>query len=232
MRKRSNTLYATSVEEYTELAVKASQFVNPFADCESADSTMDYSTGFAQRSQSENYVLLKEDSLTEIEPVTRKIMIIGSSGTGKHSLINSCFEDRKSKPLASLKQTMDLIIQDDVEDEVHTKYYFWIRTLRDQRYDEVIKVYYKNMSIFVFVFSITDKTSFEILKENIAKITKEIPQERFTGILIGNKSDAEHEREVLYSEGAALKDEFNLVMFIETNHFQSSLRETMLNIFS
>jgi len=142
-------------------------------------------------------------------------MVIGLNGTGRHSFVNSIFESKEGQ--SSLRQTMDLIIKTRKESGCETKYQFWLKALNDNRFDGLINVYYRNASIFFFTYSITDRKSFDMLNEAIEAVLKEIPKEKFVGILLGNKSDLERQRKVTCSEGTALKEKYNLSLFLETH---------------
>jgi len=146
-------------------------------------------------------------------------MMIGPNGVGKHTLINSSFGSHKAEARTSTNSCLDLIIHRKDQSKVSVKYQFWVRTLSDNRYDTLVKVYYQNVSAFIFVYSITDHKSFEKVAEAIELIVEEVPKQKFIGMLIANKSDLNTEREVSYEEGLELKKKFGLSYFVETNHF-------------
>ena len=277
MRRRSNTLYAENMEDYTAQAVKEVLIQTPirrsnsrkkinassllpllFTEDKSAIkrevtrmevesessptvcseksqnfwSDFDFDSKQSGQESLETVKLEEEnacptDSTEDTEfsspdvvrkSVTKKYMVIGLNGCGRHSLINSIFESQGKEGQGSLlRQTMDLIIKTRKEGGCETKYQFWMRALNDNRFDGLIKVYYRNASVFFFVYSVTNRQSFEILDEAIQSILKEVPQEKFVGILLGNKIDREDKRKVDFSEGIALKEKHNLSLFLETH---------------
>jgi len=233
MRKRSSTLYAETIEEYTRKAVEISnQSYNPLQI--SSNSSLkkninassllpllineeesprkkqpsytkessqywpefDFGCDGRQNEQLFNGALAKGNDSMEAEeppevirkPITKKIMVIGSSGSGRHSLINLMFDNKENQ--VSLRQTMDLMTKKTrKEEEFNVKYHFWMRSLNDTRFEGLVKVYYKSASIFLFGYSIVDRESFENLSRAIEEVKTEVPREKFVGILIGNKCD-------------------------------------------
>jgi GTPase SAR1 family protein len=160
--------------------------------------------------------------------VTKKIMVIGSRGAGKHHTINSAFQSQDGKDLVPLQQTMDFILKTEEQGTIETKYHFWIRELNDHKFDSVINVYYRTISMFIFMYSITDRNSFEALEEAIEAVRKEVPSEKFVGVLIANKGDGRKSREVSHAEEISLKEKFNLAHFIDTSSDEGMLRENLV----
>ena len=63
-------------------------------------------------------------------------MVIGCAGVRKHHFIEALFETpNEDSVLALPDQTMDLLIKAQEEDDQEVKYQFWLRTLRNQRFD-------------------------------------------------------------------------------------------------
>jgi len=167
--------------------------------------------------------------------VVKKVMVIGQRGSGKHFLINSAFHSDDNPDALAIQQTMDLILKTEEEADGHleTKYQFWIRTLDEHRFDSLIKVYYKIVSVFVFVYSTADRSSFEALDEAIENVIKEVPREKFVGVLIANTNESKPENkevEVSSAEGLALKQKYNLKLFMDSNEGETVLREKLLDV--
>jgi GTPase SAR1 family protein len=159
--------------------------------------------------------------------ITKKIMVIGSKGAGKHSTINSAFRSQDEEELVPLQQTMDFISKTEEQGTLQTKYHFWIRELCDHKFDSVIQVYYRTISMFIFMYSITDRSSYEALEEAMEAVRKEVPQEKFVGILIANKGDGIKQREVSHAEGISLKEKFNIASFLDLSNDEMSLRQNL-----
>jgi len=66
---------------------------------------------------------------------------------------------------------------------------------------------------FLLVYSITSRRSFEEVARYIEQIQRFKGVEHFAGVLIGNKSDLETERQVSFEEGQQLAERFELAFF-------------------
>ena len=69
---------------------------------------------------------------------------------------------------------------------------------------------------FLLVFSINDKTSFDLLSSKRENIIKEKHHESCPMILIGNKQDLDNNREVSYDEAKKLAESWN-IDYLETS---------------
>lgn len=170
--------------------------------------------------------------LSEIT-INRNIMMIGCRRTGKHALIRSVFGEESKEDIALPNQIMDLIVKTEKQDNIKTNYHLWLKMLDDHKFDNIIRLYYKRMKMFVFVYSVYDEKTFEELDEVLQSILKDIPKETFSGILLGNRTimnDMECERQVSYANGLALKEKYNLKLFFETDYNDECLKEQITSV--
>jgi len=144
-------------------------------------------------------------------------MLIGAVNTGKHALINSQFPNSTESDSDSLMKRLDLVVRKTSTYTSETTYNFWIKELISDAYERLIQLYYKKCSVFVFVYDITSRDSFEKLETEIANVKQSVGEGSFVGLLVATKSDKLDERAVNYEEGAALKLKYNLKYFNETN---------------
>jgi GTPase SAR1 family protein len=158
---------------------------------------------------------VKADEIIEREYFMR-CMVLGSVNTGKHSLISNISEEHKQP---RDKSGANLVIKRNMQLKTTKTYHFWIRALGDasETKEAIWKTYYKWATAFVFVYDITNRESFEALEKAVKSVLEVIPQDKFFGILIGNKNDLCKERVVDYNEAANFKQKYNLNHFIETN---------------
>lgn len=174
-----------------------------------------------------------DSNLKSFEKIEKnyKIMVVGGRRAGKHTLVNSIFPESKKEDqlLENSENCLDLIIKRKEDHYTCKKYQFWIRELFNDRYDSLIKIYYKSIQLFVFVYSLDDRESFTQVDEAIKSISSELTSNKFVGILIGNKNDKL--REVQYDEGLDLKNKYNLSWFVETNMYIESLTPQVLRKF-
>jgi len=161
--------------------------------------------------------------------IVKKLMVIGQKGSGKHFIVNSAFHSEDSQDTLSIQQTMDFILKTEAEGSLETKYHFWIRSLNEHKFDTLIKVYYKIISVFVFVYSTSDRSSFEALDEAIESVRREVPRDKFVGVLLANTNENETQV-VSHGEGIALKEKFNLELFMDSSEGEGNVKEKLLEV--
>ena len=88
-------------------------------------------------------------------------------------------------------------------------------TAGQERFRTITCNYYNNAHGILIVYDITDKESFNAVKEWIAEIDK-YGKKNVVKILVGNKVDLEDKREVQTKEGQNLAD-FYKIDFFETS---------------
>jgi len=158
-------------------------------------------------------------------PIVKRFMVLGTKEAEKHALIDSIFGLRdgevSNKPL---NQSMDLIMKNESGDDYDVKYQFWMSNLENKRFEDVVKVYYRCSSIFFFVYSTANRRSFEAIEEAIQNVLREVPNEKFVGVLLGNKNEMEVNREVSVMEAVSLKDKYGLKTFSEIEKEDETLK--------
>jgi hypothetical protein len=165
--------------------------------------------------------------------VTKRFMVMSSVSTNSHDLINSSFKGNEEEmKLAPLKQSqaMDLIVKSDETEGV--KCHFWLKSLEESRFESLVRVYYKSASAFIFVYSVASRESFNLVEEAIQEVLKEVPREKFVGILVGNKVNLEAVREISEMEGDSLQKKYDLAGFCETSQDENALKEKLFNTFN
>ena len=89
-------------------------------------------------------------------------------------------------------------------------------TAGQEEYQAMREQYMRTGEGFLLVYSITSRQSFEEIQTFEQQILRVKDKDYFPIILVGNKCDLEHERQVTTEEGAALARSFNC-KFIETS---------------
>ena len=143
-----------------------------------------------------------------------KIIVIGNGGVGKSSLTN--------------KATKNIFIQEynptigfeffsfNVKlDNKVIKLQIW-DTCGQELYRSLITNFYKNSSLAIIVYSITDKRSFDDIELWLKEIKIHSNPDAKT-FIIGNKIDLEEDRVISTEEGMNLKNNFNCYYFNETS---------------
>jgi len=158
-------------------------------------------------------------------PIMKRFMVMGTNEADKHSLIDSIFGLGDGElPHKPSNQSMDLIMKSESGDDYDIKYQFWMSNLDNRRFEDVVKVYYRCSSVFFFVYSIANRKSFEVLEEAIQGVLREVSNEKFVGVLIGNKNEMEANREVSSTEAASLKEKYGLKYFMEIDCDDETLK--------
>lgn len=175
-----------------------------------------------------------------IPSTLKRIMVIGLNNSGKWSLINSTFDcaDCRDPNDEKNHQVMDLLTKTEVNDggQSEIRYQFWIRNLYNQganqgRFEELIKTYYKNVSLFLFVYSVSNKDSFACLNNEISKILNQVPADKLKCALLGTKGDLDDtNRQVDYFDGVSLQEKYKLTCFMETSQEDHSLKEKLIRL--
>ena len=153
--------------------------------------------------------------MDEDERIELKIITLGNSEVGKTSIINrftsNYFDkdlintigiDSKTHQMKIGEKTVNLKIWDSAGQE---------------RFRSIQKHYYNQVDGILFVYDITKEDSFKIIESWFDEVkTKAI--NTLCGVLIGNKSDLEDERDVSTEDGKKLADQLKLE-FIECSAF-------------
>ena len=141
-----------------------------------------------------------------------KVILVGETGTGKTSLINSAVGKKfeEGKEISSIKCSyvqLTKVIED-------TEYIInlW-DTIGQEKFRSLTKVFFKNSDIVIFVFDISNKQSFDDLEYWFKTIEEELGDGPIKG-LAANKQDLFEKQEVddntiqIYAHKKGLKFKF------------------------
>ena len=115
-----------------------------------------------------------------------KAIIVGKSGVGKTSLINTC-AGFKFDPTSAPTMSNSFLQK---RFEINKKEYIinlW-DTISQEAYNSVNRLFYRNAEIVIFVFDVTNKESLEQLDHWIGIIKEELGTNFVCGV-VGNKND-------------------------------------------
>jgi len=199
------------------------------------------STFYSQRSKSdENPALnLLKSQEENINTKHKKIMVIGGKQTGRHTLIDSLFE-KNGKDNLKPRNCLDLMIKKHQRNEEQNVFKFWIKDAEMHNFDQIIKIHYKAIKFYIFIYKTTDRKSFECLETAIEKARAEVPAANFFGILVGNARHSQSffanlfgpkkkKREVNSEEGEKLRQKYGLSHFIEANLSTDNWKKEILD---
>ena len=156
-----------------------------------------------------------------------KIVLIGDSGVGKSNIllryVSNKFDTSSKATIGAEFQSKFIKTEDDLTISAQ----IW-DTCGQEKYSDISKIYYKNAVGALIVYDITCRESF-VNAQNWLKKIRETAVEDIVILLIGNKSDLIHTREIQMSEGSSFAEK-NGMGFIETSALDSNNIETAFSI--
>ena len=178
----------------------------------------------------------------ETQAINCKVVLIGKSGVGKTSIISRYTTKGFKDSLMATPDANSITKKVDFPDEKETiKFEIW-DTAGQERFRSLAKVFYKNASACILVYDITNKVSFEDIKNYWVPELKEngppnISMQIFLFIFIflvlvlaGNKCDNYMSEEVNENEGKALAKEINAIFMKTSAKLNTSIDEMFNNI--
>ena len=162
--------------------------------------------------EKKEYEILGEDYPTY--DLSFKIIVIGNSGVGKSSLsiqaARHTFAENYFATVAVEFFTMNIKLQNKlIKLQISD-------TCGQEIYRSLISNFYRNSSLAVIVYSITDSSSFDSI-DNWVKELKANSSPDIKVFLIGNKIDLEDQRVVSTEQGKMLQNDYNLDLFVESS---------------
>jgi len=137
-----------------------------------------------------------------------KIIVVGESRVGKTSLIKRYTKDQFGGVYLT---TVGIDFQDkiiEIEDK-KVKLQVW-DTAGQERFRNVAKNYFQSSNGFLLVFDITDKESFQKLKDFWMEQLNMHAPKKAKSVLVGNKSDLAGQRQVSIEEAEEFAKDNNL----------------------
>ena len=146
--------------------------------------------------------------------LTYKTIVIGDSGVGKSCLtvqaVHNKFEELYRATVGFEFMSFNIRIN-----KVVIKLQIW-DTCGQEVYKSLITGLYRNSSLAIIIYSVTNKNSFQHV-ENWIKELKLNSSKNIKIILVGNKCDLVSERKISYQEGENLKKKHKLDYFLEAS---------------
>ena len=154
-----------------------------------------------------------------------KVVLIGKSGVGKTSIISRYITDTfKDSLMTTPGANFTTKKVDFPQYKKSIKFEIW-DTAGQERYRSLAKVFYNNAAACLLVFDITNKDSFDDIKNYWIPEIKENGQKDIILALAGNKSDNYLKEQVSDNEGKALAKEINAIYMRTSAKLNSSIDE-------
>ena len=139
-----------------------------------------------------------------------KILTIGESGVGKTCILLR-YTDNKFIKHHLTTIGIDYKTKDVNINNKSIKLKIW-DTAGQERFRNITQQYYKGADGIVLVFDLTDRNSFEKIREWMQQITSYTQKDSIGIVLLGNKCDAEN-KAVTNQEASDIAAEFNMKFF-------------------
>lgn len=139
-----------------------------------------------------------------------KVVMLGSGGVGKSALtvqfVTGQFAERYDP-------TVEDFYRKEIEVEGQPATLEILDTAGTEQFASMRDLYIRNGQGFILVFSIVSEQSFNDIKQMRQQICRVKANDKVPIILVGNKVDLRHERQVQTSQGQALAKEWNCPFF-------------------
>lgn len=142
-----------------------------------------------------------------------KYIIIGDTGVGKSCLLLQ-FTDKRFQPVHDLTIGVEFGARMITINNRQIKLQIW-DTAGQESFRSITRSYYRGAAGALLVYDITRRETFNHLTRWLEEARQNANQEMVI-MLIGNKSDLEHRRQVTKEEGEQFAKEHNLI-FLETS---------------
>jgi len=165
------------------------------------------------------------------ENMVAKILTIGESGVGKTCILLR-YTDNKFIKHHLTTIGIDYKTKDVNINNKSIKLKIW-DTAGQERFRNITQQYYKGADGIVLVFDLTDRNSFEKVREWMKQIQTYTQKDSIGIVLLGNKCDAEN-KAVSLQEASEIATEFNM-KFFETSamnniNIEESFKELSMEI--
>jgi GTPase SAR1 family protein len=156
-----------------------------------------------------------DELFDDVKPMKKfEVMIVGSRGAGKRSIISAMFPQISME--SSEKQPFDYICRRVCQDKIDSIFKFWtLETKTDLALqDYILPIYYKKIQFFMFVYDCSNPNSLNELQPIIEAVMKAKGTDVPYTFLIGNIRKGE-ERKISYKEASEFKDKYDIAIFTE-----------------
>jgi len=154
-----------------------------------------------------------------------KYIIIGDTGVGKSCLLLQ-FTDKRFRPVHDLTIGVEFGARMINIDEKQIKLQIW-DTAGQESFRSITRSYYRGAAGALLVYDITRRDTFNHLTRWLEEALQN-GNKNMTIMLIGNKSDLEHRRQVSFSEGEQFAKENGLIFFETSAKTASNVEEAFI----
>ncbi|MBY9004612.1 MAG: GTP-binding protein [Candidatus Lokiarchaeota archaeon] len=166
-----------------------------------------------------------------------KLVLLGSSGVGKTSLINQYVHHSFEEDYHSTLGVNIVVKEINLEDsDTLVKLIFW-DIAGQEKYDLSRQMFFQGCVGGLFVYDITRPSTLHDIEAKWIPDLKKYGNEKAPYLLIGNKSDLEETRAISIEEGQEFSTKLNALEFIETSaksgtNVEKAFKNLLLHIIS
>ncbi|XP_065139582.1 EF-hand calcium-binding domain-containing protein 4B [Paramisgurnus dabryanus] len=156
-----------------------------------------------------------------------KIVLVGNSSVGKTSLLRR-FCDDCFHPGTCATVGIDYSVKTLMVDNIQVALQMW-DTAGQERYRSITKQFFRKADGVVVVYDITNEQTFTAVRHWLTSV-QEGAGEDIPIMLLGNKTDVDHQREIPLGMGEKLAKDFQLI-FYECSAFSAhNVMESMIHM--
>mmetsp|Transcript_31006 Transcript_31006/g.49797 ORF Transcript_31006/g.49797 Transcript_31006/m.49797 type:complete len:214 (-) Transcript_31006:45-686(-) len=142
-----------------------------------------------------------------------KFLLVGDSGVGKSSVMVRFSDDTYDDSFITTIG-VDFKLRTVELDNKVIKLQIW-DTAGQERFRTITTSYYRGAHGIIIVYDITDKDSFDNIRQWLYEIDR-YASENVSKLIIGNKTDLAHKRVVSYDEAKSFADDYG-IQYLETS---------------
>lgn len=145
-----------------------------------------------------------------------KTIIIGNSGVGKSNILSK-YVNNINRELYDVTIGIEFGCKIEEYNDMRIKMQIW-DTAGQEVFQSIVKNYFRNITICIFVYDVTNRLSFNNIKYWINEFENNKLDSKITPlkIMVGNKVDLIN-KQVSTSEGLQLSEDYEMDYFFETS---------------
>ena len=138
-----------------------------------------------------------------------QLLIIGDATVGKTSILTRFTDDKFSTNYLNTVG-LDFFSKDEVFNNKKVRIKIW-DTAGQERFRSIQKHYYNKVDGILFIYDITNQASFDIIEQWYNEVKNY--NDNIIGVLIGNKTDLEENRQISEEQGIILAKKLNFIFY-------------------
>lgn len=156
------------------------------------------------------------------QPKIIKVVLLGSSGVGKSSLLYRYVTNEWDE---NAQTTLGAAFMDKkiTYEGIHFKFQIW-DTAGQEKYAPLAQMYYRDANVALLVYDVTSRDSMNGLKDWQNELTQKGPKD-ITLVIVGNKYDLEHSQQISTEEGQHYAEEHGAIFAKTSAKLNTGVKE-------